>query len=110
MFSNIRQHYQVMMGHSKTLHMRFWMVQSAKKQVYGRFLDLGLLDQHDIAYYDESKCFPTLGNTARSWRIIQKSRKSIFVKWGWLDLSDIAYYSGSQNVHRLSQVQKSSAC
>ena len=42
MFSNIRQHYQVMMGHSKTLKMRFWMIQNAKKGDFGRFLDLGL--------------------------------------------------------------------
>ena len=50
MFSNIRQHYQVMMGQSKTLKIHFWMIQSAKKQVFGRFLDLGLLDPLDIAY------------------------------------------------------------
>ena len=40
MFSNIRQYYQVMMGHSKTLKMRFWMIQNAKKEDFGRFLDL----------------------------------------------------------------------
>ena len=45
MFSNIQQHYQVMMGHSKTLKMRFWMIQSAKKEDFGRFLDLGQLDR-----------------------------------------------------------------
>ena len=98
---------------------RSWrIIQKSRKCVFewskvpkSGFLNLGLFDQHDIAYYDETKCFPTLGNTARSWRIIQKSWKSIFVKWGWLDLSEIAYYSGSQNVHSLSsQVQKSSAC
>ena len=107
MFHNIGQHYQVMTDHSKVTKMHFWMIQSAKKWCS----ELSLFDQHDIAYYDETKCFPRLGNTARSWRIIQKSWKSIFVKWGWLDLSEIAYYSGSQNVHSLSsQVQKSSAC
>ena len=42
MFSNILQHYQVMMGHSKTLKMQFWMIQSAKKEDFGRFLDIGL--------------------------------------------------------------------
>ena len=97
---------------------RSWqIIQKSRKCIFewskgpkSGFLNLGLMDQHDIAYYDESKCFPTLGNTARSWRIIPKSRKSILVKWGWLDWSDISYYSGSLNVHRLSQVQKSSAC
>ena len=42
MFSIIRQQYQVMMGHSETLKMRFWIIQSAKKEDFGRFLDLGL--------------------------------------------------------------------
>ena len=49
-----------------------------KKEVFGHFLDLGLLDWLDIAYYDRTKCGSTVGNTTRSWRIIQKSHKSIF--------------------------------
>ena len=32
----------------------------------GGFLDLGLMDRLDIAYYDRTICFPTLGNTSRS--------------------------------------------
>ena len=57
MFSNIRQYYQVMMGQLKTLKSRFWMIQCAKKQVFGRFLGLGLLDRLDIAYFDGTKSF-----------------------------------------------------
>ena len=52
------------------------MIQSAKKEVIGRFLDLGLLDQLDIAYYDRTECFLTFDNLTRSQRIIQKSQKA----------------------------------
>ena len=52
MFSNIRQLYQVMKDHSKVTEMPLWMIQSAKKDIIGRFLDLGLLDWLDIAYLD----------------------------------------------------------
>ena len=38
------------------------MIQSAIKQVFGRFLDLGLLDRLDIAYRDRIKCLPTFTN------------------------------------------------
>ena len=72
------QHYQVMKDHSKVSKIYFWMIQSAKKEVIGRFLDLGLLDQLDIAYYDRTECFLTFDNLTRSWRISQKSQKCIF--------------------------------
>ena len=65
------------------------------------FLDLGLLDRLDIAYFGRIICFPTFGNTTRSWRVIQKPSKCIF-EWskmpkrgilavfttlvGWIDL------------------------
>ena len=78
MFSNIFQHYCVMKDHSKVSKRHFWMIQSAKKGIFGHFLDLGLLDWLNIAYYDRSKCVPSFGNTTRSWRIIQKAQKSIF--------------------------------
>ena len=32
----------------------------------GGFLDLSLLDRLDIAYYDNTKCFPTFGNVTKS--------------------------------------------
>ena len=42
MFSNIWHHYQVMIGHSKTLKMRFWMIQRAKNKIFGHLLVSGL--------------------------------------------------------------------
>ena len=78
MSSNFRQHYQVMKDHSKITKMHFWMIQRAKKDVLGHFLEFGLLDRLDIAYCDSIKCFPTFGNIARSCRIIQKSKKISF--------------------------------
>ena len=36
------------------------MVQRAQKEVFGHFLEFGLLDRLDIAYCDSTKCFPTL--------------------------------------------------
>ena len=78
MFSNIWQRYQVMKDHSKITKMQFWMIQSAKKEVFGHFQEFGLLDRLDIAYWDCTKSFPAFGNLARAWRTIQKSQKSIF--------------------------------
>ena len=78
MFSNLRQRYQVMKDHSKSTRMHFWMIQRAKIEVFGHFLEFGLLDRLDIAYGDRIKCFSTFGNLTRSRRIIQKSQKSIF--------------------------------
>ena len=77
--SNIRQHKQVMKDHSKVSKRHLWMIQSAKKGIFGHFLDLGLLDWLDIAYYGRSKCVPSFGNTTRSWRIIQGSK--IIFEW-----------------------------
>ena len=33
------------------------MIQKVKKEVFGHFLEFGLLDQLDIAYCDSTKCF-----------------------------------------------------
>ena len=63
--------------------MHFWMIQRAKNEVFGHFLEFGLLDQLDIAYRDSTKCFPTFGIVTRSWRIIQKSQKCSF-EWSKL--------------------------
>ena len=78
MFSNFRQCYQVMKDHAKIVKMLFWMIQTPKKEVFGYFLEFGLLDRLDIAYYERTKCFPIFSKTTRSWRIIQKSKKCIF--------------------------------
>ena len=78
MFYNFRQCYQVMKDHSNITKMHFWMIQKVKKDVFGHFLEFGLLDRPDIAYCDRTKCFLTFGNVTRSWRIIQRSQKCIF--------------------------------
>ena len=44
-----------MKDHSKVSEMDFGMIRSAKKEVCGHFLDLGLLDRLDIAYDDRTK-------------------------------------------------------
>ena len=38
------------------------MIQRRKEEVFGHFLELGLLDRLDNAYCDSTKCFPRLGN------------------------------------------------
>ena len=68
----------LMLDHSKIRKMHFWMIQSAKKEFFGHFLEFGQLDRLDIADCDSTKRFPTFGNVTKSWRIIQKSQKSIF--------------------------------
>ena len=50
----------------------------SQKEVFGHFLEFGLLDRLDIAYCDSTKCLPTFGNVTRSSWIIQKSLKCIF--------------------------------
>ena len=67
-----------MLDHSKVTKMHFWMIQSAKIQVFGCFLDLGLLEPLDIAYFGRTICFSTFGNTTRSWWVIQKPSKCVF--------------------------------
>ena len=68
----------LMLDHSKITKMHFWMIQRAKKDVLGHFLQFGLLDWLDIAYGDSTKCFPTFGNITRSRRIVQKAQYCIF--------------------------------
>ena len=59
-------------------NMPFWMIQIAKNEGFGHFLEFGLLDRLDIAYCDSTKCLPTFGNVTRSSWIIQKSKKCIY--------------------------------
>ena len=75
------KHFATSPGHAgsfKNQKMHFWMIQRAKKEVFGHFLDFGLLDRLGNAYFDSTKCFPRFGNITRSWRIIQKSQKCLF--------------------------------
>ena len=80
-------------------------MRSAKNEAFGHYLEFGLLDWLDIAYDDRILCFPPFGNTTRSWRIIQKSQKSIFewsevpnLELGLSDWLDILYYERSETV------------
>ncbi len=68
----------LILDHSKITKMHFWMIQWAEIEVFGHFLEFGLLCRLDIAYCDGTKCFLTFGNVTRSWRIIQRSEKCIF--------------------------------
>ena len=46
---------QLMLDHSKIRKMPFWMIQIAKNEVFGHFLELGASDWLQIAYYDYTK-------------------------------------------------------
>ena len=78
MFSNFQHLYHFMKDHSKMTKIHFWMVQRAQKEVFGHFLEFGLLDRLDVAYCDSTKCLPTFDNVTRSCKIIQRSQKCIF--------------------------------
>ena len=71
----------LMLDHSKIRKMRFWMIQRAKKEVFGHFLEFGLLDQLDIAYCSSTKCFPIMSNVTNWWRFIHKSEKYVFERF-----------------------------
>ena len=71
---NFRQQYQVMMDHSKVSRKHFWMIQTAKIEVFSRYLELGLLVGHDIACCDSNKC---------SWAFGNDSNSSCFKDWRW---------------------------
>ena len=71
-----------MKDHSNVTKMHFWMIQRAKKEVFGHFRDFGLLDRLGIAYCDGIKCFSGFGNLTRSWTIIQKSQKCFWMIQG----------------------------
>ena len=45
----------LMLDHSKFTKMPFWMIQIAKNEVFGHFLELGASDRLQIAYYDCTK-------------------------------------------------------
>ena len=58
-----------MLDHSKIIKMPFWMIQIAKNEVFGHFLEFETSERLDIADFDSCECFPTFGKAARSWRI-----------------------------------------
>ena len=50
----------LMLDHSKITKMHIWMIQIAKKEVFGHFLEFGLLDRLDIACFDSTECLTSL--------------------------------------------------
>ena len=42
----------LVLDHSKITKMPFWMIQRAKNEVFGHFLELGASDPLQITYYD----------------------------------------------------------
>ena len=58
MFFDIWQSYQVAKDHSKITKIHFWMIQRAKRDVFGHFLESGHFYLLDIEYFDRTKCFP----------------------------------------------------
>ena len=66
------QHSATLPGHDGSFKNSQNAIKSAKKEDFGRFLDLGLLDRLDIADFDRSKCPSTFAKVARSQRIVQK--------------------------------------
>ena len=56
----------LILDHSKSAKLHFWMIQRAKKEVFGHFLEFGVWDWLDIAYCDSTKWFPTFYNVTRS--------------------------------------------
>ena len=62
----------------KSEKMHFWMIQRAKIEVLGHFLEFCLLYRLEIAYCDGTKYFLSYDNVTRSWRIIGKWQKCIF--------------------------------
>ena len=51
-FGNVTRSWRII---QKSHKMQFWMIRSAKKkEVFGHFLELGLLDRLDIAYCDST--------------------------------------------------------
>ena len=47
------------------IKMRFWMIQYAKEEFLGLFLELNLLDGLDIADFDRTKWFLSFGDDKR---------------------------------------------
>ena len=66
MFSNFLQCYQVIKDHLKITKMHFLMIQNAKKDVFGHFLEFGLLDRLDIADCGSTRCSVLTGFTGLS--------------------------------------------
>ena len=66
------------LDHSIITKMPFWMIQRAKSEVFGHFLEFGVMYGPDIAYEDCSKYFSVLGDDKRSCIISEVCLISIY--------------------------------
>ena len=57
----------LMQDHSNLANMYFWMIQRAKIEVLGHFLECGLFYRLDSVYCDCTQCFTTFGKVTRVW-------------------------------------------
>ena len=53
------------------------MLKRAKNAIFGHFMYFGALNRSHITYCDGTQFVLSFGKVARSWRIVQKSDKSI---------------------------------
>ena len=108
----------LMLDHSKFTKMPFWMIQIAKNEVFGHFLELGASDRLQIAYDDYTKWSWQVGchiahagsfkNHKNSFLDDPKCQKRVFdhfLELGLLDRLDTAYY----DIRQRYQIKKSYA-
>ena len=81
-----------MLDHSKITKMPFWMIQRAKNEVFGHFLEFGASDRLQIAYSDYTKwCWQVGCRNAHAGSF--KNHKNAFLndpntqKWGFWPFS-----------------------
>ena len=82
------------------------MIQRAKIEVFGHFLEFGTSEGLDIAYYDSTKCFSTFDHGKRSCIINQVCIINViyaknlvfghFLEFRTSDGSHIAYYDDAK--------------
>ena len=96
------------------------MIQTAKNEIFGHFLEFGLLDLLDITYFDSSNVFQhstTLQDHEGSFKCHKnaflndpKSQKDVlghFLEFGLLDRLDIAYCDSTKCFPILGNVTRS---
>ena len=92
----------LMLDHSKFTKMPFWMIQIAKNEVFGHFLELGASDRLQIAYYDYTKWSWQVGcHIAHAGSF--KNHKNAFLndpnsqKWGFWPFSWVSFIGSTWN-------------
>ena len=74
-----------MLDHSKITKIPFWMIQSAKKGFFDHFLELGLLDRLDIAYYESTILWVISILMKKKGQKSKIKVEGHFVAFGWFD-------------------------